>query len=286
MTSPEPIEENYDFFSKILFYKTLAKHMENNVELDVFDRGCDKMSNEAAFRGIDFSSMPCEKFKYLFSLKSDNNPDISNDDNFYNYINFWLNYYIREKNSNYTISVKEFYHTLQNHDSILTMKRSWNVVCVERGTCIKYSKECCNEYKKGLIKCFNKQDKWGEKLFDFNNMYISENTNASLSGEFSYNDLIELPRKEDVEYELCGGLNNWKNLTMLIFSILGSTIGLFFYIYKFSHFGKKFCAKEKRKKKFRHNIPVVTHEFLHAYDNPNKNSNNTYNLHYKSVDFS
>ncbi|SCA60130.1 VIR protein [Plasmodium vivax] len=238
--------------------------MENNVELDVFDRGCDKMSNEAAFRGIDFSSMPCEKFKYLFSLKSDNNPDISNDDNFYNYINFWLNYYIREKNSNYTISVKEFYHTLQNHDStfdnekkleckiyninkddfenmciLYNLYNNYNkifknkqVVCVERGTCIKYSKECCNEYKKGLIKCFNKQDKWGEKLFDFNNMYISENTNASLSGEFSYNDLIELPRKEDVEYELCGGLNNWKNLTMLIFSILGSTIGLFFYIYK------------------------------------------------------
>ncbi|VUZ99365.1 PIR protein [Plasmodium vivax] len=172
----------------------------------------------------------------------------------------------------------------KNYGKIFNEKS--NVVCGSKENCLEYSKKCYNEYKKGLIRCFNKQGKWCEKLIEFNNMYKSKNKSASLLGVFSYNNLIELPRHEDVQYELYGGLKSWKNLTILTFSILGSTIGLIFYFYKFSPCGKNFCAKVKTKKKIRHNIPMETHEFLHPYDYPNKNSNDTYNLHYKSVDFS
>ncbi|SCA60439.1 VIR protein [Plasmodium vivax] len=237
--------------------------MENNDVLGKYDDGCSKMQNEEAFRRITFSNMPCEKFKYLFSLKTNNNPDISNDDDYYNYINFLLNYYISGRNSNYTISVKDFYHALQKHDTnfdsekkledklyninnddfenmciLYNLYSNYNkifkdkqVVCAERASCLQYSKACYREYKRGLIKCLNNNINFRKALHEFKNMYILNNQSVS-SHVFSYSDLIDLPKDDDVYYEIYGGLNNWKNIVIMIFSILVPMIGMFLYFYK------------------------------------------------------
>ncbi|KMZ91108.1 hypothetical protein PVMG_04880 [Plasmodium vivax Mauritania I] len=237
--------------------------MENNDELGQFEDGCEQMSKEATISRIKFSNMPCENFKYLFSLKTNIHPDISNDDDYYNYINFWLNYNICGQNSDYTISVNEFYSTLQKHDSNFDSEKKLecklynisndifenmcilynlysnysnifknnSVVCAERNTCLGYSDNCYNEYRRGLIKCLNKNLKFCKALNDFKNMYIMNNRNIS-SNIFNYSDLRVLPRDEDVLYEIYGGLNDWRNIIILTFSILGPMIGIFLYFYK------------------------------------------------------
>ncbi|VUZ99326.1 PIR protein [Plasmodium vivax] len=317
MTSPEPIEENYDFFSKILFYKTHAPHLENINELSNFEKGCNNMSKESGFSGISFSSMPCEKFKYLFSLKKNNNPLISSDDDFYNYINFWLNYFIREKNSNNIISVKDFYLTLQKHDSnfdnekklefklyninnddfenmciLNNLYSNYNkifndkrVVCTEKASCSQHSNECYKEYRRGLIKCLNKNLNCCKALNDFKNMYITDNQNVS-SNVFKHSDLVVLPREEDVYYEIYGGLNDWRNIIILTFSILGPVIGIFLYFYKFTSFGQKFGANRKRQKRVKNNLHAGMQEYLHKYDNCNEISKMRYSFPYNSVNYS
>ncbi|CAG9485748.1 unnamed protein product [Plasmodium vivax] len=317
MACPESINENYDFFSKILFYKTHAPHLENINELSNFEKGCNNMSKESGFSGISFSSMPCEKFKYLFSLKKNNNPLISSDDDYYNYINFWLNYNISGKNSDYTVSVKEFYNTLQkldynfdnekklecklyninnddfenmcilnnlysNYNNIFKDKK---VVCAERASCLQYSKACYREYRRGLIKCLNKNIDCYKALNDFKNMYKTENRDVS-SKAFKYSDLIDLPRDEDVYYEIYGGLNDWKNVVILIFSILGPLIGIFLYLYKFTTFGQKLGAKSKRQKRVKNNIHAGMQECVHKYDNSNEISKMRYSFPYNSVNYS
>ncbi|VUZ99376.1 PIR protein [Plasmodium vivax] len=314
MTCPESIKENYDFFSKILIYKTHANDMENNDVLGKYDVGCSKMQYEEAFRRITFSNMPCEKFKYLFSLKTNIHPDISNVDDYYNYINFWLNYNISGKNSDYTVSVKEFYHTLQKHDSnfdnekklecklyninnddfenmciLNNLYSNYNnifkdkqVVCAERASCLQYSKACYREYRRGLIKCLNKNIDCYKALNHFKNMYKTENRDVS-SKAFKYSDLIDLPRDEDVYYEIYGGLNNWKNIVIMIFSILGPMIGMFVYLCKFTTFGQKFGAKRKRQKSINRKLHARMHEYAHKYDNSNEISKKRYNFPYNSV---
>ncbi|VUZ99335.1 PIR protein [Plasmodium vivax] len=307
----------YEFFNDIKTYLSHNDKLQDAEKLDEHDNSCRFMSSDRIFTDKHRSNGLCERFNYLIDLLTkEKTKDLSKCDK--EYLNFWLNDELSTTDNNSPFHVKDFYEKLKQkrsdpyinslegklynitHEHFENMRIKNNlyknygkifnaeskIVCGIKKNCLEYSNICYSEYKKGLIRCFYKQGNWCQKLSVFKNMYISDNKDASPSGEFSYNDLIDLPRDEDVEYELYGGLNSWKNLAMMISSILATTIGLFFYFYKFSPFGKKFCAKEKRKEKFRHNIPMVTHEFLHAYDNPNKNSNNTYNLHYKSVDFS
>ncbi|CAI7722647.1 PIR protein [Plasmodium vivax] len=314
---PVLIDESYEFFRDIKKYMSHNDKLNGTDKLDEHINSCDFMSRDTVFTGKHYSNRLCERFNYLIVLLTNGKTKkLSECDK--EYLNFWLNNEFNTTDNKSPICVKYFYDKLKqkkpdtyinslegklynitrehfenmrilnnlykNYGKIFNDKN--DVVCESKENCLRYSNICYDEYKKGLIRCINKQGVWCENLIEFNNMYKTENIDASLSNVFSYNDLIDLPSTEDVEYELYGGLNSWKNLTMLIFSILGSTIGLFFYIYKFSPCGKKFCAKAKTKKKIRHNIPMETHEFLHPYDYPNTNSNNTYNLHYKSVNFS
>ncbi|SCA83406.1 hypothetical protein, conserved [Plasmodium vivax] len=312
-----PIEDSYEFFKNIKKYISHNDKLYNTDKLDDRETACEFMSSDTMFTLKQRSNRLCERFNYLIDLlTSQKRKNLIKCDK--EYLNFWLNNELRTTDDKSPIRIKYFYDKLKQKipDSYINslegklynitdehfenmrilnnlyknygkiFNEEHNVVCGRKEKCLEYSNICYDEYKTGLIRCFNKHGKLCEELSKFKNMYISENTNATLSGVFSYKDLKDLPIYEEVKYELYGGLNSWKNLTMMIFSILGSTIGLLFYFYKFSPFGKKFCAKAKTKEKIRHNMPVETEEFLPAYDYPNKNSKNKYNLHYKSVDFS
>ncbi|CAI7722633.1 PIR protein [Plasmodium vivax] len=307
----------YEFFRDIKKYISHNDKLNDTDKLDEHINSCDFMSRDTVFTGKHYSNRLCERFNYLIVLLTNGKTKkLSECDK--EYLNFWLNIGLSTTDKKSPICVKDFYDKLKeknsdsyinsledklynmSHEHLENMRilnnlyknygkifnEEHNVVCGKKEICLNYSNTCYNEYKTGLIRCFNKYGEWCQKLSDFKNMYKSENKNASLSGVFSYDDLIDLPRDEYVKNELYRGLISWKNITIMTFSILGSSIALFFYLYKFSPFGKKFCAKAKTKKQIRHNIPVETHEFIHAYDYSNKNSNNTHNLHYKSVDFS
>ncbi|SCA60141.1 hypothetical protein PVC01_000006200 [Plasmodium vivax] len=264
MDSPkESIEESYEFFDYIKTYLSHNDKLNDNEKFYKHESSCEFMLNDTIFTEKQRTNSLCERFNYLIELlTSEKRNNLSKCDK--EYLNFWLNNELRTTDDKSPIRIKYFYDKLKQKipDSYINslegklynitdehfenmrilnnlyknygkiFNEEHNVVCGRKEKCLEYSNICYNEYKKGLIRCFKKQGNWCQKLFDFNNMYKTENIDASLFGEFSYNDLIELPRKEDVEYELYGGLNSWKNLIMLTFSILGSTIGIFFYFYK------------------------------------------------------
>ncbi|KMZ77060.1 hypothetical protein PVIIG_05241 [Plasmodium vivax India VII] len=256
-------EESHKFFKDIKKYLSHNDNLNVAEKLDKHETACEFMSSDTMFTEKQRRNRLCEKFNYLIDLLTiERTKNLSECDK--EYLNFWLNDELRTTDDKSPIRIKYFYDKLKQKipDSYINslegklynitdehfenmrilnnlyknygkiFNEEHNVVCGRKEKCLEYSNICYDEYKTGLIRCFNKHGKLCEELSKFKNMYISENTNATLSGVFSYDELKELPRHEDVQYELYGGLNSWKNLTMMIFSILGSTIGLLFYFYK------------------------------------------------------
>ncbi|KMZ90592.1 hypothetical protein PVMG_05739 [Plasmodium vivax Mauritania I] len=261
----------YKFFENIKEYLDAVKSSEKDNTQHEVSTECTKMST--AFYGKkkpEVAKSICEIFLKLY--KSLNN-FVSKDKTDLNYLsatcflNYWLNAELKKKLFNENVSVQDFYDDLENYallmntinfrtiDEIYIIKNDdlenmnilynlytnyynvfngRNIVCTTKDTCLEYSRQCVQEYKKGIIKCKTNDSEFCKAIKEFQNKYdILIGDNKTKNG-FSTSELKSLPSHAEVLQEYGSELNRRK-ITIVTISILCSIFGIIlilFYLYK------------------------------------------------------
>ncbi|KMZ89353.1 hypothetical protein PVBG_06189 [Plasmodium vivax Brazil I] len=212
----------------------------------------------------------CEQFMKLYKSLHDSKGKPKGDltsVSVVNFINYWLNTELKKKMYNEKVCVNDFCDNLETYaqgivdikmhsnDEIYVIKNDdldnmnilynlytnyynvfngSNIVCTTKDTCLEYSRQCVQEYKKGIIKCKTNDSEFCKAIKEFQNKYdILIGDNKTKNG-FSTSELKSLPSHAEVLQEYGSELNRRK-ITIVTISIMCAIFGIIlilFYLYK------------------------------------------------------
>ncbi|SBS90414.1 PIR Superfamily Protein [Plasmodium ovale curtisi] len=273
----------YSFFETFKNYKSYEGHVDQIFLRKQHNTTCDAFIKDIKISRTESAKSVCEKFKYFYNfLLTKNKPKKSEylDDNDFLFLNYWLNFKLRNNNIIYKLTVEDFYEEMNyreidfisdtfkekiyeiedadfnnmillndlhdNHSEIFQNTMSIK----EKTTCIEYFQKYISKYKQGIIQCPNNDTDFCKALKLFKEKY-EQNFLAkySVSEKCIDRELIKLPQYNDVSL-------GDKEITV-IGSILGPSFGTLFtlaFLYKFTPFGQWMHAKMGTKKGVHSNL--------------------------------
>ncbi|CAI7724304.1 PIR protein [Plasmodium vivax] len=308
MTPPQNLKE-YKFFEQIERYIKAEKDAENTVVPPDISKECISFS-EVIYQSTNPSIAKeiCEMFvKRYISL----NPSmiLSRSNTHYiedcAFLNYWLNYELNKSAFYKNISVKIFYQGMEGYvqdklnyllltnDEIFDINKDeldkihilfnlytdyhkiyskGELICAPKNICLDFSNKCVQEYKKGIIKCQNKESDFCKAIAKFKSTYGTLKENNKSNNHFNSKELIPLPSYEQTSEEFLSLFNRRKNIAIATISIICSIFGtilILFYLYKFTPFGKWIPLNKKRSQGKRH---IMNEELYNIIDNYNEDS--------------
>ncbi|SBT83979.1 PIR protein [Plasmodium ovale] len=113
--------DKYKFFINSNYYEALEKHVKGQSAEVKKEKDCDKLSTTMTFSNNIRAEDICQEFKFLHkSLRKNAMGGTTVNDTFSDYdcdfLNYWLNYKLRESVNNGSIKVKEFYEEIKSKD--------------------------------------------------------------------------------------------------------------------------------------------------------------------------
>ncbi|VUZ99358.1 PIR protein [Plasmodium vivax] len=250
---PEKSKNEFEFLKEVDVYIEKTEKLIDLGEYET-DSPCKSVVNKDIPERI-LSNHVCEKFNKLYTLLCTGETNTCNE-KYYLFLNFWLNNSLYSKGEKDQIDIKVYFQKLKNNvkefkqdtklenslskinsDLLEDMNILYNlytsyskiynrgtVLCNDRTTCLKYHNICVEEYKKGIIKCFNNDNNFCNEIFQFNKIYARFKGNLLSSKKFESSDLLDLPTYAEVANEL--RIKNAKKLTIMICSIFGPVFGI------------------------------------------------------------
>ncbi|SBT55287.1 PIR Superfamily Protein [Plasmodium ovale wallikeri] len=182
--TPASSEENYDFCNDMDKYITNDVMIENSWKNPNYTNYCIFSETEFSEKETEYEEI-CAKFKRLFNLLFDESSPFSSIFNHSDiYINFWLNYQLKNINPSSDI-VQRFYEVLTSTDPSFDIHKKlqgkiqniqdrhlenlkifyylysmYNAIHTiiqddisDRAQCASYSKECAQKYEEAIKKC-------------------------------------------------------------------------------------------------------------------------------------
>ncbi|KMZ91101.1 hypothetical protein PVMG_04873 [Plasmodium vivax Mauritania I] len=215
--------DSYKFFNGIEKYIKDAEKLDSHGDLTEFESSCNSASKY--HHAID-SKIICQKFQYLYKLLStkESSQTQSLDEKDYDFINFWLNYALKDFRSNDPGIVKKIFEDVlkngtkvktdsqlqnkicyinddiyNNMDIVFTLYYNYDkiykdntVVCNDKESCEVYTKQCLEKYKQGIYQCPENDNVFCNKLHDLKNKYEERQDVRSPSG-FKISEILMLP---------------------------------------------------------------------------------------------
>ncbi|SCA60798.1 Plasmodium variant antigen protein Cir/Yir/Bir, putative [Plasmodium vivax] len=283
-----PKEGMFKFFENIDRYINAVKSPENASTQQEVSRECTLMSNYFyRNKNPGVAKSICEQFLKLYISLNEYVSKIKTDPTYLSavhFLNYWLNAELKKKLFKENIDVNDFYDNLETYAqsidaiSFLNIKEicvikndeldnmnilynlysnyynvfnGSNIVCATKESCLEYSKQCFQEYKKGIIKCENNDSDFCKAIKEFENKYDSLKRGNKTNNGFNSKELMPLPSYEQAFEEYQSELN--RRITI------------------FTPFGKWLPINKKNQEK-RHAMKEKMYNFI---DNSNEYS--TYN---------
>ncbi|CAI7722649.1 hypothetical protein PVPAM_130015100 [Plasmodium vivax] len=270
--------KEYKFFNGIEKYIKDAEKLDSHGDLTEFESSCNSASKY--HHAID-SKIICQKFQYLYKLLStkESSQTQSLDEKDYDFINFWLNYALKDFRSNDPGIVKKIFEDVlkngtkvktdsqllnkicyinddiyNNMDIVFTLYYNYDkiykdntVVCNDKESCEVYTKQCLEKYKQGIYQCPENDNVFCNKLHDLKNKYEERQDVRSPSG-FKISEILMLPTYKDINPN-----------------------------------GKSFRDKKNKKREIKDNINQEAHQMLYKSEENKINVNSKqYNILYNS----
>ncbi|SCA60557.1 hypothetical protein PVC01_000082500 [Plasmodium vivax] len=316
---------NYDFFNNIENYIKKEKEIQTAdqlpqplVDCKSFSQSTHKSYNSEIVKGIceDFTKL----YKSVANFKGDSTM-ISSNNNDWGFLNYWLNYKLKENKINENICIKTFYDSMEphfsnNYNSPLSIKKIYDIqyddynnmkalyflyekyiklhnilsptTQQEYTGALDSSNDCFVDYIKAKAPCIDKHSSYCEKLNNFKSTYEKLfSIQGSKKQEFN-NNFKQLPEDSKVSELLSTILfdENFHSIVTipLILSIFGLIL-LIFLFYKFTPFGQMLCSKKRKlTKKHIQNCNKIPNISLMDCENKHKNLyHNTYNIEYHAA---
>ncbi|KMZ76631.1 hypothetical protein PVIIG_06428 [Plasmodium vivax India VII] len=259
----------YKFFDDIKEYIDAVKNSENTEAPQEISHECTLMSTSFYKNNPEVAKSICVQFLKLYkSLYNFKSKDISDPTylSAVHFLNYWLNAELKKKMFNKNVCVKDFYDHMEtyaqfidnihiySYDEICVIKNDEldnmnilynlysnyynvfngsNIVCATKESCLEYSKQCFQEYKKGIIKCENNDSDFCKAIKEFENKYDSLKRGNKTNNGFNSKELMPLPSYEQAFEEYQSELN--RRITIVTISIICSIFGIIiilFYLYK------------------------------------------------------
>ncbi|SBT84791.1 PIR protein [Plasmodium ovale] len=230
----------YIFCVNSPYYGELLKNISNNDAKVKEVNKCDDLSTSMKFSENISSTEICKEFKFLYKSFSEYRAkEISENDTFtdydYDFLNYWLNYKLREKVNNGSINVKEFYKEIKNKDvgeyfknkdlsdylhvidlDVLknmqllyelydTKQKITDIMFDQDRTkdkeelCKEYTKTCYDNYKKSMDNCLDEYDDFyaALKVFERGYKYLTDEV-PDKSGYCEISEYFRLPEYDPV----------------------------------------------------------------------------------------
>ncbi|KMZ76728.1 hypothetical protein PVIIG_06039 [Plasmodium vivax India VII] len=248
-------EESYEFFENIGDYIEKAKSAENSAALFIGESGCNFFMNSYGhyFKDVKIAKTVCEQFKKLYDLlpelKSNSNSD-TNYNKSSQFLNYWVNFKLRESMQNEEDSACDVYNYLENSitdsnggyillefiydinkDDLYNMNILYrlykkytdidgileNTITRDKELLLSFSTACCTDYLEAKHMCSGGNDD------DNNNSQFCKQLQKF---ETTYEGLYNRVDKKGPEYT-----NNFKRLTQcnnntVSTAVIGTTVGL------------------------------------------------------------
>ncbi|KMZ95993.1 hypothetical protein PVNG_02842 [Plasmodium vivax North Korean] len=253
------IYNKISFHSQFEFFEGIDSRIK--IEEELIEKA--QSAEDVTCKSLESSGIPkkvinnkvCEQFKYFYkSLCTGENKECNKND--YAFLNFWLNNILYSYEKSDQIDANVYFQKLKdkdrdfdkgdnlkssiykiNNDTLDNMNIIYNlyriyrniydgkdVVCIEHTQCLNYYNKIVEEYKKGLIKCPNYATNFCKSLGLFNIIITRNKVNLLLSNKFTLSDSLDLPTYAEIAKEL--GIYDGKEITLLIFSIVGPIFGI------------------------------------------------------------
>ncbi|SBT51555.1 PIR Superfamily Protein [Plasmodium ovale wallikeri] len=114
-------KSKYNFCINSNYYETLLQYVEKNSSEVKKEKKCDNLRTSMTFFKSSSATEICQEFKFLYKAfsiysgkKTAENDPFSNYD--CDFMNYWLNYKLRENVSGGSINVKDFYNEIKSKD--------------------------------------------------------------------------------------------------------------------------------------------------------------------------
>ncbi|CAG9485803.1 unnamed protein product [Plasmodium vivax] len=315
---------SYEFFKNVdhvRIYKALKS--ENIIECGgLSNEQCLIKCNVNGIDGL--AQSVCKKFNNLISSLCSSKLDVPRNkclnDSDYKYLNFWANFELNGKYFNNNESIEEFGRNIEENkfqECINDYKLKEALVHIQKedlnkmkildklyesyyemheiifsnsieniGKCLLFSRKCIEEYKSAITEFQNTKDNFYNALMKYENNYIKLHAEA-VRKNTSFEEYIE---KIPIEYkisDLSFYSAEYDRKKIILISLLGSAfaiISILIYIYKFTPFGARMCARKRNKKKkfLTRDDTNNTLQCFDAFSHANTN-NKMYNLAYNAV---
>ncbi|SBS90471.1 PIR Superfamily Protein [Plasmodium ovale curtisi] len=230
----------YIFCTNTNYYSVLLKDVEDKKNEVETEQKCDNLTTNMSFSQNTSAKEICKEFKFLYKLFIKyHSKDIPTEETFTDYdcdfLNYWLNYKLRENVNNGSINVKEFYEEIKSKDKELftTNKELHDYVNVidpeilknmqllyelydtkqkitdimfdqdstedKKELCKKYTQKCHDNYIQGIDKCLDGYDDFytALKVFKKGYKYLTDEV-PDKSGYCEISEYFRLPEYDPV----------------------------------------------------------------------------------------
>ncbi|SCA83782.1 hypothetical protein PVT01_000107800 [Plasmodium vivax] len=268
---PKISEQSYDFFDNILTYINCAKQVEDDVSIQQKYDECDGFSRQYIKQHTQKGKKICEHYLKLYNslINETNNPQTDpNYETKLKFLNYWLNFKLKESGINKTTCVNSFASLMDNYlwkalpfnytshfthnikeedlnkmNVLHNLYNTYNKIhsalkkepCTPEDLILDCSDTCFDEYKVFMSGCIGIKNKFCDELEKFKKLYETLYRTVEDKGDQFSKYFKRLPEDQ--------------NINIISTTLLGSTIGLIPLIgilYKFTPLRQVFKPEKKK----------------------------------------